>query len=180
MKKKAIISAVLALTLVLGLGVAVLAYDSSEDPIISLSYLTDIFKPLVLRELETKIDTKIAEAVKNIPASQPTEPSVPSPSQPDDGEEAQTGYTVIELNKDDELYASDACDIMLRSGKASCIAPDPKQGIADYTDATEILNGQPLVKNHMCLIPRGDGRGVIAESESVFIMVRGEYIVVRH
>ena len=77
------------------------------------------------------------------------------------------------------MYADGACDIMLRAGKATCIAPDPTQGLADYTDASEIYNGQELTKNHMCLIPRGDGRGIRAASESVFIMIRGEYTIVK-
>ncbi len=174
MKKKRIIALVLAAVTVIALGVTVFAYDSSVDPIVSLSYLNEIFKPLVLRELETKIDTKVSAAVQGI--SQGTTPS--QPQQQD--EEQSSGYVVVQMTKDDELYATDACDIMLRSGQASCIAPDPKQGIADYTDATEILNGQPLTKNHMCLIPRGDGRGVIAESDTVYIMVRGAFTVVEH
>jgi len=46
------------------------------------------------------------------------------------------------------------------------------------TTAAEIYNAQALTKNHMCLIPRGDGRGVRATSESVFIMIRGDYTIV--
>jgi hypothetical protein len=67
---------------------------------------------------------------------------------------------------------------MLRSGSAVCVAPDTLQGLADYTDATEILLGQPLTKNHMCMIPRGDGRGILITSEIAYIMVRGAYTVV--
>lgn len=152
MKNKKTIMIIAACALVIALGLSVMAYDSSDDPLISLSYLTDIFKPQILREVENKVGSA----------------DVPS------------GYEVIELKQGDALFASDACDIMLRSGSASCIAPDAKQGIADYTDATEIMNGKPLVKNHMCLIPRGDGRGVMATSASVFIMVRGKYTVVKH
>ena len=68
---------------------------------------------------------------------------------------------------------------MGEAGNASCIAPDPSQGIADFT-GLEIYDGQPLTLNHMCLIPRGDGRGIVAQSESVFVMVRGEYTIVKN
>ena len=67
---------------------------------------------------------------------------------------------------------------MLRAGSAYCVAPDASQGIADYTAGAEIYNYQYLTKNHMCLIPRGDGRGIVADSESVFVMVKGEYTIV--
>ena len=172
MKKKSIIAIIAAAAIVIGLGVSVFAYDSSTDPIVSLSYLTDIFKPMMTREFETKIDSKVSEAVSKLGGSVPSSSETPSSS--------DSGYVVVELGKDDELYAEDACDIMLRSGSAVCIAPDEKQGIADYTDATEIMRNQSLVKNHMCLIPRGDGRGVRATSDSVYIMVRGSYIIVNH
>ena len=176
MKKKSIIALIVAAALLLGLGVTVFAYDSSEDPIVSLSYLTDIFKPLILRELDNKVDAKVAEAVKNLNVN----PTAQQPETPPAQTTEPTGYVVVEMTVGDALYASDACDIMLRAGNAVCIAPDANQGIADYTDATEIMNGESLVKNHMCLIPRGDGRGVLATSESVFIMVRGNYTIVNH
>lgn len=161
MKKKSIIAVVAAVAMLIGLGAAVFAYDSSTDPVITLSYLTDVFKPFIIHE----IDTKVSDAVGTNPENE-------------NGSEG--GYVVVELANGDELYASGACDIMLRAGNAVCIAPDEKQGIADYTDSTEILNGQSLTKNHMCLIPRGDGRGVLATSDSVFIMVRGEYVIANH
>ena len=166
MKKKKLALIIAACVLLAALAVTVMAYDSSEDPIISLSYLSDIFRPQILREVDSKIDT----AIKN--SGSGNTPVTPQPA-----ESASSGYEVIEMKAGQVLYATDACDVMLRSGTAVCTAPDPKQGIADYTDATEILNGQPLVKNHMCLIPRGDGRGVVATSSSVFIMVRGTYFI---
>lgn len=91
---------------------------------------------------------------------------------------ASSSYEVVELGYGDALYAASACDIMLRSGSAYCLAPDASQGISDYTAGVEIYNYQYLTKNHMCLIPRGDGRGIFADSESVFVMVRGEYTIV--
>ena len=56
------------------------------------------------------------------------------------------GYEVVELKYGDCLFANAACDIMLRSGSAFCIAPDATQGISDYTAGVEILNKEPLTK----------------------------------
>jgi len=174
MKKIAVIAVVAVLLCALGVSVA--AYDSSEDPIISLSYLTDIFKAQILTEVdkrvETEVNAKLAGYTPSTQSDSATDGSTAS--------SASSEFVVVELTTGDELYAAGACDIMLRAGTAICTAPDLKQGIADYTDATEIYAGESLVKNHMCLIPRGDGRGVIATSESVFIMVRGNYTVVKH
>lgn len=172
MKIKKITAAIVAIVVVCALGIAAMAYDSSENPIVALNYLTDIFKPQLLNE----VDSRIESAISKINITAPPVDNTPNT----DAESAPTGYVVIELTAGDAVYASDACDIMLRAGQAVCIAPDERQGIADYTDAVEIYNGQALTKNHMCLIPRGDGRGVLAVSESVFIMIRGDYVVVNH
>ena len=148
------------------------AYDSSEDPLVSLSYLTKIFKTELLEELNETIEAEIAYRMQNLDVSQ---------YQPPKEEPVQTvssTYEVVELGWGDALYAASACDIMLRAGNAYCIAPDPSQGISDYTSGTEIYNYEYLTKNHMCLIPRGDGRGIMADSASVFVMVKGEYTVV--
>ena len=160
---------VLAVTLAVGViasvGSTVAAvYDSAEDPVISLSYLYDVFKVELLDEVKALIGNSSDERTVTV-----TRP------------EASSGatYEVVELTRGDCLYAEGACDLMLRSGTAVCIAPDVSQGIADYTSAYEIYNGDSLTKNHMCLIPRGDGRGVCATSDSVYIMVRGEYSIVK-
>ena len=153
---------------------AAAAYDSSEDPIVSLSYLTRIFKTELLEELNETIDTELDRRMNNLDLSQ----YQPAPSEPAQPAVSSSTYEVIELSWGDALYAAGACDIMLRSGSAYCVAPDSSQGIADYTSGAEIYNYQYLTKNHMCLIPRGDGRGIMADSESVFVMVRGDYTIV--
>ncbi len=170
-KKLTVPAIVLAAAAAFGVTTAA-AYDSSEDPLISLSYLTKIFKTELLEELNETIEAEIADRMQNLDMSQ---------YQPPKEEPVQTvssTYEVVELSWGDALYAASACDIMLRSGSAYCIAPDPSQGIADYTAGTEIYNYEYLTQNHMCLIPRGDGRGIMADAQSVFVMVKGEYTIV--
>jgi len=172
--KIAIISIILAIVTALGITVAA-AYDSSEDPLISLSYLLDVFEPELFSKFETRFEElegfltdSIDEKLENLDTSGGNS----------QGNSSSALFEVIELTTGDQLYAVSACEIMLRAGQASCIAPDPTQGIADYT-GPEIYDGQSLVLNHMCIIPRGDGRGIVAESESVFVLVRGEYTIVK-
>ena len=163
-KTSRIVAAVLAVLIGLTI-VVVSAYDSSEDPLVSLSYLNDIFKDQILAIVDNRIDGLRADVTNMMTGGVP-------------GEGTSSGYVVLELHMGDEVYAITPCDIMLRSGTAVCIAPSATQGIADYTAAVEIMDGQPFVKNHMCLIPRGDGRGMRATSDIVYIEIRGEYTVV--
>lgn len=187
---KKIRTIIAAASVALALGVTVLAasYDSSEDPLISLSYLTNIFKPEIEQKYEEKIEkleARLSELENTI--SDPVIDTYPAEDEPvidtttensNDAPAASSTYEVVELTYGDSLYAVTACDIMLRSGKAACVAPDASQGIADYTDGYEVYNDQAIAKNHMLLIPRGDGRGIKALSESVFVMVRGDYTIV--
>ncbi len=188
--KVQILAVVLALTAAMTVTVLASSYDSAEDPIISLSYLTEIFRPSILAEyeekiagLEEKIDTlsaQLAERPATVPDTKPAEPTEPETTPPvAEPVTVPETYEVVELKYGDCLFAAGPIDIMLRAGKAVCIAPDPTQGISDYTDGAEIYDGQNLTKNHMCLIPRGDGRGIMATAESVFIMVKGDYTLVQ-
>lgn len=167
------------LALLSAMTVTVLAatYDSSEDPIISLSYLTDVFRPNLVKEYETKIaalEAKIDALSSGTYTPVETEPA--TNTTPTVG----TTYVVEELAYGDCLYAEGPVDILLRSGSAMCISNEnPSQGISDYTEGVEIYHGEDLTINHMCLIPRGDGRGIMAKAQSVFIMVRGEYRIER-
>ena len=163
------------------------SYDSSEDPLISLSYLTETFRPSIEKDYKERI-AALEEKIEQLSAGGSTmetttaggstmETTTATAETNTASESAMPGYTVVELKYGDCLFASGACDIMLRAGSAFCIAPDPTQGISDYTAGVELLNKDSLTKNHMCLIPRGDGRGIMATAQSVYVMVRGEYTI---
>ena len=49
---------------------AAAAYDSSEDPLVSLSYLTRIFKTELLEELNETIDNELDRRIENLDLSQ--------------------------------------------------------------------------------------------------------------
>ena len=171
------ICGILALAAVLTVTVLAASYDSAEDPIVSLSYLTQVFRPSIEKDYEEKIAALEAQ-IKNL-SSGSTSPSAPADPEPETTVPVPVTYEVIEMKYGDCLFAAGAVDIMLRAGSAVCIAPDAGQGISDYTAGAEIYNGEALTKNHMCLIPRGDGRGIMATAQSVFIMVRGDYSLVK-
>jgi len=192
----------LAILCVLSITIFAASYDSSEDPLISLSYLTNIFRPSIEKELEEEVERleSMIKQLTNGGNSSSTDGVLEEKveqleykirqlsstlaeyeerlSEIDTSQGTEAGYEVLELKKGDCLYAASACDIMLRSGSAVCIAPDPTQGLADYTDAREIYNGENLTKNHKCLIPRADGRGIKATADSVYIIIRGDYTIV--
>ena len=66
---------------------------------------------------------------------------------------------------------------LVRSGAANAVAPTANQGLSDMTVGGEILNGKKVPINHLVLVPRGDGRGIIITSSESYVMVRGPYSV---
>lgn len=171
---------ILALLSAMTITVLAATYDSSEDPIISLSYLTEVFRPNLVKEYEAKIAALEAKVDALTDGTYTPNTSVPTETEPvtDTTTTTTNTYEVIEMKYGDCLFAEGPIDVLLRSGKAICIAPNASQGISDYTEGVEIYNGENLTVNHMCLIPRGDGRGIMATAQTVYIMVKGEYSLV--
>ncbi len=183
--KKHVKIIVSVLAIICALTVTVIAaYDSSEDPLISFSYLNDIFKKEILAEMDEMIEDRFDELQSGIDEYL-ADLELPETSVPDDDDDpddssgtASAGWEIVEITNGQAIYAVSTCELILRSGSAVCIAPDATQGIADITDGVEIYNGQNLTKSHLCMIPRGDGRGIKATHESVYVMIRGEYTIV--
>ena len=86
----------------------------------------------------------------------------------------RTGCQVVELSAGQTLTGSTACELLLRSGTATCVS-DSSPGLVDMTDGATLANGGALKANHLYLATI-EGRGVHA-STAVTIMVRGEYTV---
>lgn len=142
------------------LGLVLAAEYSAEDPLISLSYLEQIFYPKVT----SYVDQSVADSSASASESQ------------EDENNAKAGYEVITLTQGQTLIANGSLELILRPGGAATVKSDiPENGIADLTNAKELLNGEEIPINAYCLIPRADGRGIVCVSETAYVMVRGEY-----
>ena len=145
--------------------------DLTNDPLVSLSYLNEVFWPKVEEAIEDaggfvadRDDFEDSEKEEN---NEPT-PVVPA-----------NEYEVLHLVVGDIVVADTPCEIILRSGKATAYLSGGESGIADLTAGIDIKEGEELATNHLLLIPRGgDGRGFKVESDEVYIMVRGGFSIV--
>jgi hypothetical protein len=159
MKKKLIsVAAFLCLALIcFPLAAGAAEYLSENDPIVTLSYLKDIFAP----SLKAEIAGEIAQA------------------ESDDHATCNAGFAVIELKKGQKLTsASGTVELIVRPGSSAEVISDiPDNGLSDISEAKEVLNGEPCGINHQLIIPRNDGRGVVITSDVAYILVRGDYSV---
>lgn len=127
---------------------------SKEDPIVTLSYLE-----LKISQLKDYIDKKIFS---------------PGDSQSADSVDNLT-YEVVELKKGQYLVAGAGTEVILRAGEATAII-SPLGGLSDVTGAKDIQQDEKIPTDHLLIIPRDDGRGLRALSDS-FLLVRGKYTI---
>lgn len=134
---------------------------TASDPLITLSYLQSVVIPQIETSLISRLTGTVTQQSNNTPAAQTSGGS----------------YVVIELTRGQTVTAkTESIEIIVRPGTAaSAVSPFNDQGIADLTDGTELTNGTKLPINHILLVPRNDGRGIVITSSKAYIMVRGDY-----
>lgn len=132
---------------------------SQSDPLVTLSYVD-----MKMQELRTYIDQKL-----NV----------------DIADSKKDTWEVVELFEGKSIIGKGGTEIILRSGKGSSISnistvtKNGKEtkidnGLTDVTDGLDLKFGVSIPTNHLLIIPRDDGRGLLAISDS-FLLVKGDY-----
>lgn len=85
-----------------------------------------------------------------------------------------TSYQVVKVDPGIRILASDTGEVILRSGTARVIGNEFDEGLSDLTAGSELKDGAVVPKDHLILIPRGDGRGIITETVC-YIIYKGLY-----
>ena len=163
---------------VLAAFVAIAAEAGSQgDPLVTLSYLNDTF----LGQLLGKVDSKIGEQNQTI--RQELEQRIDQAEQEILGQVTGTGtvsgttasYHEVTLSDGQTLYGSAGCEVMLRSGSASCVSEGKSTpGLVDISGGGTINHGSALKENHLYTMTAD--RGVKA-SGAVTLLVRGSYTI---
>lgn len=151
---------------------------SQGDPLVTLSYLNETF----MNQILTKVDEKIVErngAVKSELEDRISRAEREILGQLGGSVGSATGgvavsFTAVTLYPGQTLYGGTGCEVMLRGGSALCYSADGSPGMVDSTDGTILAPGQPLVLNHLYMMPAQ--RGVTAAGD-VVLLVRGDYII---
>ena len=168
-----------------------ISHSSGSDPLITLSYLTEIilpqFKTDVISEVDKKLngtytDADTGNTAVNTGTSENTQTDAGSTVTPESSVQpsaVSNTYTLLELTYGQCVYATSVLEIIVGPGsEVLAISPFENQGIADITGTKEYLNGELLGINSYCIIPRGnDGRGLYVNNEKSYILVRGEYYI---
>lgn len=159
-------------------GIALAAGEGSRnDPLITLSYLTqdataDILNQVDERavqhqkELEEALDLAIQDYSNKMDAALKSV---------EGGEQHSASYVVVTLKKDQQLKMEIGCEVMLRVGTAVCVSP-ASPGLINTTAGDTLNNGGALSTNHLYMATIA-GRAVKATAATTKVLVRGSYTI---
>ncbi|NLY68036.1 MAG: hypothetical protein GX069_10820 [Tissierellia bacterium] len=145
--------------ILLGTSIAFSDAGTIDDPLVSLSYFEK-----KMEELKDYIDTKLKELKEEKETTSPT---------------AAASFEVVELKAGQFLIGKGGTEIILRGGtgngrgRAKIVAAG-QNGLSDITQGKDLTNGEEVPLNHLLIVPRDDGRGVFAITDSVYL-VKGDY-----
>lgn len=145
MKKKNII--LLCVALIAAVAVTGFATPGSQDdPVVSLSYLTEH----VIPEIKAYVDEALGKS-----------------------NAASAGFEVVTVPAGTRVIASASTELILRQGKATVIATQ-KGGLADVTAGYDLANNSNAPSNHLLIVPVDDGRGLAMQTDGI-VMIKGTY-----
>ena len=196
------LSSVLLVLLLLASYVAIAADSTGQDdPLVSLSYLTDVLAPETIEKVNAAIDLKADELEKsiNLVLSEYTtqlettindlesrynnlatdssfinavSASVIQQMGTNGTSAGGSSWSLVSVQAGETYKFEVGGMILLRIGSANCYTPS-SPGIIDTTSGGELDGGKALEKNHLYLVTVAD-RGFTAKSDSK-IMVFGNY-----
>ena len=154
-RRKAFISVfiLLACAALIRMGaIAASNYGSSDDPLVTLSYLTEILKPELLEQAKSEIDTAVSE-LKTAEESG-----------------ARTGFSPVTLDVGQALTFDDGAELLFRSGDAAISG-----AVINLTDGSALESGASFTVNNLYIAAEA-GCKITAVSECV-ILIRGTFAV---
>ena len=151
-----LLSSLLSMTVTVASGVG-----TDDDPLVTLSYLNDIFMEEVLDHVDDKIDERNRDIAKELGSQS--------------GSASADTFTVVTLMNGQTLTGDIGCEVLLRVGTAICVAPSAP-GLIDETTAGTLAGGGALVQNHLYMMTI-EGRGVLATADTTKLLVRGGYTI---
>lgn len=159
------IAALVLGTLCLGTGAAMAAAGGENDPLVTLSYLSQTVLPNLLKQSEEYTDDKAEELSKQFQTLV--------------DEQAQQGgsasYVLVTLSSGQRLNLDLGSEVLLRIGSATAGAQE-NPALVDVTGGINLNHGGSLVTNHLYMTTMTD-HYVVAESNTVKLLVRGGYQV---
>ena len=167
MKKKHLIAAAAVIVLLLAVS-AYAAGGSASDPLISLSYLTDIFKPSVDKAVSSKLDQSdnklYADALAAVNASS---------GENDSSASVTESYAEMRLNKGDSLNGSTGTNVIVLAGSVK--AEFSSGTVVNVTTGKEVTSGSVLTVNNRYMVAENTSASFTVTSKTACLDYMGPY-----
>ena len=150
---------------------------SDDDPLITSGYLEKKVQELTAsmqslnKALEISLNQKIEQTNSSITVLDKKIENISKQEEQD----SSNSFAAVTLPTGKELVCEASTELILRSGKAKAVSKNAA-GLSDVTSGGDVRSGALISKDHLLIVPRTDGRGIIAVSSSI-VMVRGKYTV---
>lgn len=147
------ISVILVLLLIAAVPICASA-SGDTDPLISLSYLTEIFAPSLKQEIINEVKDLISEQA----------PSADTPQED----------TVVMLEKGQRIIPEYDSQVVMRGGKAYFIGSGADSYLTDLTSGTQVQSGAPLTAGHIYVTQgENDGSYILISEGGASVMLSG-------
>lgn len=168
-RKGALATVVVLMIVSSSISVLAAVQGSQENPLVTLSYLKDVFTQSILKETDKKLEESKANYEKKL------DDKIAAFSREIGGGAGGSGaaFTIVDLAEGQTLKPEVGCEILLRVGTAQCVSPD-SPGLIDTTDGSVLEGGSALVKNHLYMVTV-EGRSIQVNKGTVKLLVRGGY-----
>jgi hypothetical protein len=84
-------------------------------------------------------------------------------------------YQVVTVKQGEVILGKQGTEIIVRGGEGIVLS-SAAGGLQDMTDGVDIEGGNIAPRYHLLIVPKEDGRGIMATKELI-VMVRGGYII---
>jgi len=129
--------------------------DSSDDPLVSLSYVNEVLKPQIIEEVLSSVKSG--------------------------GNYSGSSYCDITVNSGKMIMLGANCEFIYRGGGAVIITTSPKtgDGVSDMSMGNEYFSGKPLEFGHVYYASDSDAEKYILITGNIaYFTIRGVYEIV--
>lgn len=154
------ILAIIVVSVILSTVMAYAAPGDNNDPLVTLSYITDVLMP----DLESQIAKKVTNEVKSAVSNIQTGTGATSDS-----------FALVNIKAGYSIIGDEGTELVVRSGAGKIVATS-QGGVADLTLGIDLANSADAPLNHHLLVPRSDKRGIEFSSDAI-VLVKGTYSV---
>ena len=146
---------------------------SEQDPLVTASWVEAKLEALT-RSLKEEFRERESQEDR---MQQPEGGERPRPGEPIVIAGPAPAYTVVVVEAGKQMHTGEGTEFILRSGRVKALVPLADTGLVNLTTGKTLNDGDLLERDNLLLSPRDDGRGIVTETQAIFL-IKGLYKIV--